>query len=266
MITTDFFFASLSLKIILIYHILDSINLLFNYKLFLNNNILSYFNTIKDNIYNLKSLKYNIILRWLFSNNSILLLISIRLILSTLFLFDLISFSFLYLILIIQVIILIRNELCLNLADSFSFLVLFGLSNYFYSDSQFNKEISLYFIAIMTLISYLFTSFYKFKGEKWRKGNALKLIMGSAAYGNERVHDFLDKNKKTSIFLNHSIILFQAGSILSIFSPKISIIFIFIGIIFHLSIAALMNLNNFFWVYLSTYPCIYYLSLKINLF
>ncbi len=260
------FLIHLTFHIILIYTLLDSLNIFYCHKLFKRGGLLSY-SRIKDDIF-LVSYKmiFSIIIKFFFDYPNFIILIALRFIISILLISNIIDEVYIFLILLIQILILYRNEIWLGLADGFSMIIFISLSVYFNFDSIFIKDISIYFISIMTIISYFFTAYYKMKGKLWLNGQALKLILSTDVFGNEKMHYILHKNPKLSILLNHSVILFQLSTFFSILSPKLAIIFICLGFLFHLSISALMNLNNFFWVYISTYPCIYYMSLKINLF
>lgn len=218
--------------------------ILFQYK-FINNNILNFF-------LNFKIFKSIIFLR-------IIVALIILLIKSLSFLIIFIFF--------IQLFLHLRNDSLFSLADRFILSILLGLSIYYYFDTSiYIQNLSLSFIAFLTIISYFFTSFYKLKSELWRKGLAIEQILSTDLYGNEKYYTFLINHKLISRFLNYSTIVFQLSAPLTLFSSKFAIVFFIVGIVFHLSIAIIMNLNNFFWVFVSTYPCIYFVSLKLEKF
>ncbi|MFD2909767.1 hypothetical protein ACFSX9_13600 [Flavobacterium ardleyense] len=248
---------------ILIYVILDSINILIR------------INDYKDNFSSLYVYPADTILfsyklnekftKILLSFPSLRLIILIRLILAMLIIF-LKPLSFLIcIIFIIQLLIHLRNDVFFSIADRFVLTILLGISFYFnFFNSKDIQNYSLYFIGTISILSYFFTGYNKLKSKSWMKGIAIEQVLSTDFFGNEIYYSFLIKNKFISRLLNYTAIIFQLLAPLTIFSSKFAIGFFIVGFIFHFSIAVVMNLNNFFWVFVSTYPCIYILSLKVE--
>lgn len=172
-------------------------------------------------------------------------------------------FPFLVLIIfLIQLFLHLRNDSLFSLADRFVLTILLAISIYYnFQSSEKIQNYSIYFIGTLTLISYFFTAFYKLKSKSWKNGVAIEQVLSTDLYGNEKYYSFLINHKFLSRFLNYSTIVFQLLAPLTIVSSKFTLIYLILGFVFHLSIALIMNLNNFFWVFVSTYPCIYILSI-----
>jgi hypothetical protein len=174
---------------------------------------------------------------------------------------------FILVLFLIQLYLHLRNDSLFCLADRFVLPLILTLSIYYnFENSEKIQNYSILFIGLLVIIAYFFTAFYKLKSELWRKGLAIEQIISTDLYGNEKYYTFLRNHRFISRFLNYSTIIFQLSAPLTIFSSNFAIAFIIIGVFFHLSIAIIMNLNNFFWVFVSTYPCIYFVSLKFENF
>lgn len=254
---------NITLSFILIYIIFDSINLIKKINLFKDKEILSFSPTETVFIqYRFLSLK---VIKFLLNYNLFRMIIVLRLVLALSVLAGFTSNSVMIFLFIIQAFLHIRNESLFNLADKYVLNILLSLSFfYFFNNSIIIQQSSLFFIGILTIVAYTFTAVFKLMGESWRTGTALEQILSTDLYGNELYFNFLNKNKIMSKAINYFVIFFQLLAPLTILSSKFTIVYIIIGFFFHLSISVVMNLNNFFWVFVSTYPCIYFVSLKIE--
>lgn len=192
-------------------------------------------------------------------------LMLIRLICS-LILFSFISYHWIFYIIlfIIQLLFNIRNAYSLSGADQMQTIILFGLMIFSLRIDNTTSLLTLYFIVLQLLLSYFFTGYHKIGSEKWRNGNALLLVLNSETFGNSFFQKILYKNKFISITFSWIIILVQLTFIFSFFLyPELTIYYLFALFFFHLNIAFFMGLNHFFWVFVSCYPIIFYLSKNI---
>jgi hypothetical protein len=161
-----------------------------------------------------------------------------------------------YLILfIIQLIFNLRNIYSLSGADQMQNIILFSLMILSLNIDSSVSSLTVFFISLQLLISYFFAGFHKIKSKKWRNGDALLLVLNSETFGNYRILNFLYHNKKIAVFLCWIIILIQLTFIVSFFLlPNSVLIYLSILFLFHLNIAFSMNLNHFFWVFISGFP------------
>lgn len=202
-------------------------------------------------------------LPYLFNYKGYFKLMTIRLI--CLFLI-LISFhwSLFLTLFLIQLIFNVRNIYSLSGADQMQNIILFGLLIISFDINSTINYITYFFIALQILLSYFFTGFHKIKSKKWRNGDAILLVLNSETFGNYKLLHFLYKNKKVAIFLCWVIILIQLTFIFSFFLfPNLTLIYLAILFLFHLNIAFSMNLNHFFWVFISGFPILFLMSTNL---
>lgn len=107
---------------------------------------------------------------------------------------------------------------------------------------------ALAYIAIQTLLSYFAAGLAKLRSPQWRRGQALGLFMKRPA-------------RREDLFISWVVILFECLFPLVLFSPALSLVFMGIGVVFHLAIARLLGLNRFFFAWLAAYPAVYWASL-----
>jgi|GEM_PF-4162453 len=253
----------LSLYLILIYIILDSANILLNIGQYKKGQILHLY-AIDTVFVQLKFLNQKAVV-FLIGHRLYRAVLWIRLLLSVCIVAGLMPLVAVGAILLVQIFIHIRNEALLNLADKFAINILLGLTFiYLFPDSLVIRNASILFIALLTVIGYFFTAFFKLQGETWKGGTALEQILSTDIYGNEWYFKFLIRYRVISRLLNYSVIGLQLVAPLALVSSKFALFYCIAGLVFHLSISLIMNLNNFFWVFVSAYPCLYFASLLIE--
>ena len=129
------------------------------------------------------------------------------------------------------------------------------------------KQFSIFFICFQALLSYFTSGFAKLVSPIWRGGEAMIGIVDTVSYGNKVFARLLVKNATLSKLLCWSVIIFEcAFPLLAFTGVQTTIIFIVTGIIFHLSIAIFMRLNNFFWTFIATYPAILFFANSFQIF
>lgn len=241
--------------------IIDTLNFFFKKHLYFDDSgLFSYNNLILDKRNYLKNIYIK--LPFIFKYKGFYFVMLVRLICSLLLiLFFSYNWIFLIFLIIAQLIFNIRNIYTLSGADQMQSIILFGV---FISSFNTNGSIALlsfYFITIQLLLSYFFTGFHKIKSKNWRNGQALLLVLNSETFGNQKLLKFLYKNNNIAIFFCWLIMISQLTFVFSFFIfPQLTIIYLAVFFIFHLSIAFFMNLNHFFWVFISTYPIVFYIS------
>ena len=201
------------------------------------------------------------------NNNTFYYLLLTRLILSVLLiLFPSKFYGTIFLVFVIQLLFNLRNKLALSGADQMRTILLFGLS---IMSFKFNLLfiIGLLFIILQLYISYFFTGYNKIKSPVWRNGKAMIWVLNSNLFGNHFLQSFLIKRGKLfNQILCWGIILFQ---LLFPFIASINctvVYILFMGFIFHLSLAFISNLNDFFWTYTSAYPLVYFFTKDFSIY
>lgn len=253
----EFYF--ISIKLLFFGIIIDCLNSIINYKMYYTNN--GFFNL--DLMIGKKSSKTTLtkILRFLYpilNEKFFIYVLIIRFAISILiFIYTNVFLNLILLVFILQLIFNIRNTYSLSGADQMRTMLLFGLFVMSLGHDYF--LLGLIFIIIQVYISYFFTGFNKLKSPIWRSGNALIWVMNSELFGNMKVQKFLIRSGRSSnLILCWGTILFQLTFPIFASFPQTLFLFLIIGFIFHLTLAIISNLNDFFWTYISAYPLIYF--------
>ncbi len=191
----------------------------------------------------------------------------VRLLLSMLLIiFPSIFYPIIFVIFLIQLLFNIRNKLALSGADQMRTIILFGLSIMSLKSPSF-FAVGILFIISQLYISYFFTGYNKLKSVLWRRGSALIWVLNSSLFGNDIIQKRLIRmGKNINRILCWGIILFQL--LFPIFaSNSVTVLYILaVGFLFHLSLAIISNLNDFFWTYASTYPLVYYFATEFKFY
>jgi len=145
-------------------------------------------------------------------------------------------------------------------SDQMTSLIFCALTFYTLCNDEFVRVCALLFIACQSVLSYVIAGIAKLLSRKWRGGVAMAQIMNTRAYGMEFVGR---THARLPAYLNQVIcwVTIAAESlfflVLLLPSPYF-LFFICWGIVFHIFNAVAMGLNTFFWSFLATYPCIFY--------
>lgn len=164
------------------------------------------------------------------------------------------------LLLISSLIFFYRNFLGNDGSDQMNHIIIVALLFAFLFNENISTNICLVFIAMQSIISYVIAGIAKIVSKKWRTGEAIVQIMNTRTYGHFKLSSLLNRlSKRTTFLLSWQIMITETVFFMVLFFPAPwFFIFLIWGIIFHIYNAAVMGLNNFFWTFLATYPCIIY--------
>jgi len=157
----------------------------------------------------------------------------------------------------IEIFFLKKNTSFKDASDNVQFFILIGLLFGVYSPG-----LATIFISIIMIFVYHIMGVFKFKSDIWRSGEAILNVMSTEAFGKSFFANMFNKNSLFKKLISWGTIFFQVTFPLCILDHRICIIYLICGFLFHLSIMYIMKLHNFFWVFISTYPCLYIVSLK----
>ncbi len=157
-----------------------------------------------------------------------------------------------------------RQGYGLDGADQMIMLILLTLLTCFVVvDDQQIREIGLWFIALQLALSYIVSGLAKLVSKQWRSGVATQGILSTYTYGTWLTRKFLTSGSASSInrLLCWMVILIESLFVLTLFlDPSILFWCLIGGLLFHLSIAVVMGLNDFVWSFAAAYPAYYYIS------
>lgn len=124
---------------------------------------------------------------------------------------------------------------------------------------------ALWFIGLQASLSYLTAGLYKIAGKDWRSGAGLLGVVSTRSYGSARLSAYLERHPSHALAAAWSVIGFESLFPLAILAgPKGALVFLGIGVVFHLGNAAIMGLNNFVWAFTATYPAVYYCAERMQ--
>jgi hypothetical protein len=113
------------------------------------------------------------------------------------------------------------------------------------------------FVGAQITLCYLGSGVTKAKSAQWRSGEALGKIMNHHTYGNLQFAQLLRAYPALGRALNYFVIFFQASFFLFYFIPMpFALLYVAVGVGFHAAVAYCMRLNQFFIVFVGTYPCL----------
>jgi hypothetical protein len=121
------------------------------------------------------------------------------------------------------------------------------------------------FIAAQACLSYFVAGTAKAISARWRSGQALENVLNTNTFGSIWMSSVLRRSPLLSRCLNWSVIIGELLFSSVIFAPRfIRASILSAGVGFHGANAMLMGLNDFFWAFVATYPCIYWVASQIT--
>lgn len=171
----------------------------------------------------------------------------------------LINISLIILLLISEAYYFKKNINFKDASDSVQFFILLGLLL-----SQQNPILGIFFITLIVIVIYHLMGFFKLKSELWKNGDAIFKVMNTESFGSPAIALSLRNNPSVKKTISWGIILLQLTFPLSLVNQEFCLFYLLFGFVFHLMIMIVMKLHNFFLVFISTYPCIYFATLIIE--
>ncbi|MEM6831877.1 MAG: hypothetical protein AAF551_15305, partial [Bacteroidota bacterium] len=127
------------------------------------------------------------------------------------------------------------------------------------------RQMAMSFIAVNLLISYVTAGYFKLTSEKWRSGDAMRVVLATDTYGDSKFYFKLLTKPFLFKVMAWSTICFDFFlPFVAIMHPMGSLLFIGLGVAFHAGNAYFMGLNNFLLAFAAGFPSVYYLSVLIN--
>jgi hypothetical protein len=205
----------------------------------------------------------------LFSKTGVLTIMALRICCSIYLFINPISPLTMYILAIVvssSLLLAVRNPIGGDGADQMSAITSIALLIAFIFRDPKIAAISLYFIASQSIISYVIAGAAKMLSKKWRSGAAIFQIMNTESYGSEHIALYLHRSSPAvSAALSWNVMLVEGLFFTVVILPyPYCLVFLVWGLVFHIYNAVIMGLNNFFWVFLSTYPAIIYANIALH--
>ncbi len=120
------------------------------------------------------------------------------------------------------------------------------------------------YVSIQTVFSYFIAGWVKIKRSSWRKGIALTQLLTLSNYSVQPSIQKIVSNHKLSLILTWSVLLFECLFPFSLLHPDLSLLFISIAFLFHLTNAWALGLNRFWLSWMASYPILYFFCLQLS--
>lgn len=128
-----------------------------------------------------------------------------------------------------------------------------------FPESQFLQTVAVLFIAAQGLLSYFIAGVAKLIGDQWRDGTAVEMIFSTNSWGDDRIYDLIKRRPQLRRIGSWSVIGFECLFPVVLFVEPQFIPAVFgLGVLFHISNAVFMGINNFIFIFPATYPAMYY--------
>lgn len=166
----------------------------------------------------------------------------------------------LFILLVTSIIFFYRNVLGHDGSDQMNHIIIISLLFAFTLNEKYAINICIVFISVQSIISYVIAGTAKIISKKWRSGEAVIQIMNTKTYGHPKIAKLLNGLPQwMQLSFSWHIILLEIFFFIVLIAPTPwMFIFLIWGLAFHIYNASVMGLNNFFWTFLATYPCIIY--------
>jgi hypothetical protein len=143
-------------------------------------------------------------------------------------------------------------------SDQMISLILVALFLYKATGSRLEIGIlSVLFISAQLTLCYVSSGLAKLCGAEWRRGVALRNIMGHHSYGNRQCYEFLRRFPWISRVTGYGAMFFMITfPVYFVLPTRWSLLYLAWGVSFHVGVAAIMRLNGFLTAFLSGYPAL----------
>jgi len=116
-------------------------------------------------------------------------------------------------------------------------------------------------IAVNACIAYLVSGVAKLASPVWRNGQAIRGILSTRSYGHPAAYRMVLSFNGLDLTLCWTVMIFEVAFVVAAFIGGLPlVVFLGIGVAFHLSIAAAMGLNGFLFAFTATFPCVLWSS------
>lgn len=129
-------------------------------------------------------------------------------------------------------------------------------------DSLILAKVCLWFIALQACVSYATAGIIKLFNQGWRSGNGLFNVVNNPMNGipPEFAFFFYRHNAFGKALTWFTLVIECSFPLGLVLGQPFVFFYLAWGILFHLTNAALLGLNKFFWAWMATYPAILYIT------
>jgi len=177
---------------------------------------------------------------------------------------ELFFFNLLFLTLV-NSLIYIRTTMMHNAADQMNNIVLIGLliSQIFVKINS--SDLVIIFFGVTLILNYFTSGISKFHQKKWHNGYYLRETLIHRNIENPSYLRVIKKIDKRVFKLSSPVVVYwQLSSVFTPFlPPALLLVFLFIGLCFHVSTGILLGLNNFIWTFIGLMSTLIFINSKV---
>ena len=152
----------------------------------------------------------------------------------------------------------IRNPFGQDGADQLALIIFVGAAAATLAGGR-AINVYLWFIALQVCLSYATAGIAKATARGWWDGSFLVGVAATRIYGHEALAGLLARRPTLSRTLSLFLVTWESVFPLALVAPRpVAYAMIASGVLFHLSNGILMGLNDFFWLFVATYPALFY--------
>jgi hypothetical protein len=124
-------------------------------------------------------------------------------------------------------------------------------------------ELCLSFVAAQACLSYFTAGAAKCWARGWRDGTFLPSVLRTCSYGGTHVGEFFARRRLLARVAANGMMFYECAFPLVVLAPRPVVLgWLSCGLAFHVSVAAIMGLNNFVWAFGATYPAIFWCATR----
>lgn len=144
-------------------------------------------------------------------------------------------------------------------ADQMAVIIFIGAALATLGRGQLPVIVYLWFLALQICLAYATAGIAKATAAGWRDGTFLVGVVATKIYGHEQLAAALAERPVLSRSLSRMLVAWESVFPIVLLVPRpIGYVMVASGFLFHLSNAFLMGLNDFFWMFVATYPALLY--------
>lgn len=145
-------------------------------------------------------------------------------------------------------------------SDYMSVIVLISLGISQLSSHGDYQLAGVYYVCFHAASSYFFAGLVKIKSPDWRNGNALRSFITATIYSEGALVRNIANNRLLGKIISMVVISWELLFPLSLLHLHTAVVFLSLGVLFHLCNAYIIGLNRFFFIWLATYPALLYVA------
>ena len=146
-------------------------------------------------------------------------------------------------------------------SDMMTFVALTGALVITLGADERTQRLGLLYIAIHAIYSYAKAGFVKLRDDDWRNGTPLPSFLSRSLFTDiRRLGVMLRFRPAFTCALTWSIMCFELTAVALPFFPRFVGIYFTFAVVFHYAVYRAFGLNRFFWIWLTAWPSIFYVT------